>query len=182
VTGAILLLGILTVQRLGELALARANTARLMARGAVEHGRSHYSLMVGFHASWLAGLWILGWNNPIWLPGLAAFALLQAGRLWVLATLGPRWTTRILVVPEEKLVSSGPFRWVRHPNYAVVAGEILVVPLTLGLPVFAAVASILHGAVLWIRIRAENEALAGTRTNGSIQHPERKINIRNLYN
>lgn len=166
-TGAILLLGFLTVQRLGELGLARANTARLMARGAVEHGRGHYPLMVAFHALWLAGLWILGWNNPIWLPGLAAFVLLQAARVWVLATLGPRWTTRILVVPKEKLVSSGPFRWVRHPNYCVVAGEILVVPLTLGLPAFAAVASLLHAAVLWIRIRSEDEALAGTRTNGS---------------
>lgn len=168
-TGAILLLGFLTLQRLGELGLARANTARLMARGAVEYGRSHYPLMVGFHALWLAGLWILGWNNPVWFPGLAAFVVLQAARIWVLATLGPRWTTRILVVPQEKLVSSGPFRWVRHPNYCVVAGEILVVPLTLGLPVFAAVASLLHAAMLWIRIRAEDEALSAVRTDGSVQ-------------
>ena len=159
-TGAVLLLGFLTLQRLAELAIARANTARLLARGGVEYGRGHYPLMVAFHALWLAGLWVLGWNQPVWQPGLAAFAALQAGRMWVLGTLGRRWTTRIVVVPGERLVAGGPFRWIRHPNYCVVAGEILVVPLTLGLTGYAVVASILHGVVLWIRIKAEDEALA----------------------
>lgn len=165
-TGAVLLLGFLTLQRLGELVFTRANTARLLADGAVEHGQGHYPLMVAFHGLWLAGLWVLGWNQPLWLPGLAAFAALQAGRLWVLGTLGRRWTTRIVVVPGEHLVATGPFRWVRHPNYCVVAGEILVVPLTLGLTLYGIVASVLHCAVLWIRIRAEEEALAQGRAAG----------------
>jgi methyltransferase len=163
VIGALLLLSFLTLQRLAELALARSNTTRLLAGGAVEYGRGHYPLMVAFHGLWLAGLWILGWNQPLWQPGLAAFAVLQVGRLWVLRTLGRRWTTRIVVVPGERLVATGPFRWVRHPNYCVVAGEILVVPLTLGLTRYAVVASALHGAVLWVRIRAEDQALANAR-------------------
>ncbi|WP_293863551.1 isoprenylcysteine carboxylmethyltransferase family protein [uncultured Alsobacter sp.] len=159
-TGAPFLLAFLTLQRLAELAIARANTARLLARGAVEHGRGHYPLIVAFHTLWLAGLWIAGWDRPLWLPALPVFVLLQAARLWVLATLGRRWTTRIIVVPGERLAATGPFRFVRHPNYWIVAGEILTVPLILGLPAYAVVATIVHAGVLWIRIRAEEAALA----------------------
>jgi len=86
--------------------------------------------------------------------------LLQIARFWVLATLGRRWTIRVIVVPGEKLVARGPYRWLRHPNYAVVAGEMAAVPLALGLPVFALVFSILNAAVLAVRIPAENAALA----------------------
>jgi methyltransferase len=159
VTGAVALLAVLTLQRLVELLVARANTRRLVSRGAVEHGAGHYPLIVAFHAGWLAGLWILGPSRPLWMPGVWAFLLLQAGRAWVLASLGRRWTTRILVVPGEQLVARGPYRFVRHPNYVVVAGEIAAVPLALGLPAYAAVASLLHAAVLLIRIRAEDRAL-----------------------
>jgi methyltransferase len=158
-TGGVLLLGVLTLQRLAELVLARSNTRRLVQHGAVEHGRSHYPLIVAFHAAWLAGLWVLGWSQPIWVPGLVAVLLLQAGRFWVLGTLGRRWTTRIIVVPGEELVARGPFRWVRHPNYCIVAGEIAAVPLALGLPLYAVLASVVHAGVLWIRIRAEDRAL-----------------------
>ena len=90
---------------------------------------------------------------------LAIFIVLQGLRVWVLATLGPRWTTRILVVPGERLVASGPYRYMSHPNYWVVIGEILVLPLAFGLVWYAAVFSILNLAVLWVRVRAENKAL-----------------------
>jgi isoprenylcysteine carboxyl methyltransferase (ICMT) family protein YpbQ len=91
---------------------------------------------------------------------LALFAALQIGRFWVLATLGRRWTIGIIVVRGERLVAQGPYRWLRHPNYAVVIGEIAVVPLALGLPIYALVFSILNAAVLAIRIPAENAVLA----------------------
>src|SRR5262249_26279866 len=123
--------------RLAELALARRNTRRLLSKGAVEVGRSHYPPMVLLHAAWLLGLWLAAPARAPSLPLLAVFALLQAGRVWVLATLQERWTTRIIVIPGAPLVRTGPYRFVRHPNYVVVAGEILVLPLAFGLVAFA---------------------------------------------
>jgi methyltransferase len=158
---ASILLAFVTLQRLGELALARRNTRRLLARGAVEHGAAHYPLIVALHAAWLAGLWALGWSRPVSLPWLAVYVLLQAFRVWVLASLGGRWTTRIIVLPGEPLVRRGPYRLLPHPNYLVVAGEIAVLPLALGLPLYAALFSVLNAAVLWVRIGAENAALRG---------------------
>ncbi|MDO5370826.1 isoprenylcysteine carboxyl methyltransferase family protein [Paracoccus sp. (in: a-proteobacteria)] len=153
-----LFIGFLIVQRLAELALARRNTARLLARGAVEHGAAHYPLIVALHASWLAAIALLGWGEPVRPFWLAIFVLLQALRLWILGTLGPRWTTRIIVL-DEPLVRRGPFRVLRHPNYTLVVAEIAVAPLVLGLGWVALVFSALNAAVLGIRIRSENAAL-----------------------
>ena len=160
---AVLLLGFVTLQRLSELVIARRNTRRLLAAGGVEVGREHYPLIVALHAAWLIGLWILGWDEPINQLWLAAYALLQVLRGWVLGSLGRRWTTRIIVVPGETLVRRGPYRWLPHPNYLVVAGEIAVLPLTLGLGWYAALFTLLNAAVLTIRIGAENRALAPGR-------------------
>jgi methyltransferase len=157
--GAILL-AFLTVQRLAELCWASRNEARLIAAGGIECGRSHLSLIIMVHAVWLVGMWLLAYDHSVEPVFLALFIVLQFARLWVLATLGTRWTIRIVVVPGERLVARGPYRWVRHPNYAVVCGEVAVVPLALGLPIYALVFSILNAAVLAIRIRAENAALA----------------------
>jgi methyltransferase len=157
-TGAILL-AYLTVQRLVELWWAKENATRLMASGGVEYGRSHLPLMILFHAAWLAGLWLLAYDHPVEPFSLALFVVLQMVRLWVLATLGRRWTIRVIVVPGERLVAQGPYRFFRHPNYAVVTGEIAVVPLALGLPAYALVFSILNAGMLAIRITAENAAL-----------------------
>jgi methyltransferase len=88
--------------------------------------------------------------------------VLQAGRLWVIGTLKGRWTTRIIVLPGAPLVRSGPYRFLAHPNYVVVAGEIAVLPLAFGMPAYAAVFSLLNTAVLYVRIKAENEALRTT--------------------
>ena len=158
-TAAILTL--VTAERLAELRLAAANTRRLLAGGASEAGAGHYGLIVGLHALWLGGLWLLAWGEPVRWPPLAAFLLLQALRAWVLATLGARWTTRIIVVPGERLVQRGPYRFIRHPNYLVVTGEIATLPLVFGLVWYAILFSILNAAVLWIRIWAEERALAG---------------------
>jgi methyltransferase len=154
------LIAFVVVQRLAELGLAQWNTMRLRAAGGVEFGAAHYPLMVALHASWLLGLWLFGHDrdvSPIW---LAVFVLLQAGRLWVIASLGRRWTTRVIVLPGAAPVARGPYRWLRHPNYAVVIVEIAVVPLALGLPLFALVFSLANAALLAYRIGVENQALA----------------------
>ena len=117
--------------------IARRNTSRLLARGAIEVGAGHYPLIVAVHAAWLIALWFCGRDQDVDLVALAVFAVLQGLRLWVIATLGPRWTTRIIVLPGEPLVTSGPYRYLPHPNYAVVAGEIALLPLALHLPLLA---------------------------------------------
>jgi methyltransferase len=156
---AAIILALVTLQRLGELVIARRNTEKLMARGAIEVGAGHYPLIVVLHAAWLAALWLYGRDQDVNLAALGAFVVLQGLRVWILATLGPRWTTRIIVLPGEPLVSAGPYRYLSHPNYAVVAGEIAILPLALHLPWIALIFSVLNGGVLAVRIRAETNAL-----------------------
>jgi len=163
VTLAEFILGLVTAQRAGELVLSHYNTRRLLARGAVEVAPRHYPLMVAVHAGWLIALWVFGHDRPIDIAALMLYLLLQGLRLWVMQTLGPRWTTRIIVLPGQPLVKAGPYRYLAHPNYAVVAGEIAVLPLALGLPWLAALFTMLNAAVLAIRIRAENRALDAAR-------------------
>jgi methyltransferase len=153
------LLGLVTLQRLGELVLAARNTRRLKAQGAYEVAPGHYPLFFLLHGAWLGGLWWLGWNRPLILPLAGLYLVLEALRVWVLASLGPRWTTRIIILPGAPLVRRGPYRFIPHPNYAVVTAEILVLPLCFGLPVYAAMFTLLNAGVLAIRIRAENRAL-----------------------
>jgi methyltransferase len=156
---ASIILALVTLQRLGELALARHNTQKLRARGAIEAGASHYPLIVAVHAAWLAALWMFGRHQTVNLSMLAAFVTLQGVRIWIITTLGSRWTTRIIVLPDEPLIAAGPYRYLAHPNYTVVVAEIAVLPLALHLPVMALVFTALNAAVLAIRIRAESSAL-----------------------
>jgi methyltransferase len=160
VSFAATILALVTLQRLGELALARHNTARLRARGAIEIGARHYPLLVLMHTAWLASLWIWGRDQSVDLIALSAFIVMQGLRVWVLATLGERWTTRIILLPDAPLVTSGPYRYFSHPNYAVVAAEIALLPLALHLPWLALIFTILNAAVLAIRIRAEQRAMS----------------------
>lgn len=162
-TPATLLLACVTAERLAELWLARRNTLLLRAQGAYEVGAAHYPLIVALHAVWLAGLWLFGRDRPIAVNWLIVFLALQGLRCWVLATLGRRWTTRILVLKDAPLVTHGPYRFVSHPNYLVVIGEIATLPLCLGLPWFALIFSLANLLVLAIRIRAENVALRQQR-------------------
>jgi methyltransferase len=156
---SVALLAFVTLQRLVELPIARANTRRLLAAGGHEVGASHYPHIVALHAAWLITLWWLASGRPVDIPFLLLFLLIEAGRVWVLRTLGPRWTTRIIVVPGERLVESGPYRFIKHPNYLVVVGEIAVLPLIFGLWDIAIIFSLLNAMLLTIRIRTENKAL-----------------------
>jgi len=156
---SIALLAFVTLQRLVELPLAHANTNRLLAAGGHEVGAAHYPWIVALHGAWLLTLWWLAPGRPVDIPFLLLFLLIELGRVWVLRTLGNRWTTRIIVVPGEELVATGPYRFVRHPNYLVVVGEIAVLPLVFGLWDVAIIFSLLNAVILTVRIRAENRAL-----------------------
>jgi methyltransferase len=155
---------LVVLQRLGELLLANRNTKRLKAQGAVEIGASHYPLIVLLHTAWLlAVLWLLPAPLEISWPWLAIFVLLQAARIWVIASLGPYWTTRIISVPGAALVKRGPYRFVRHPNYLVVAGEILALPLAFHEIPVAIFFSLANAAILFWRIREEEAGLVTRR-------------------
>ena len=170
-TPTILLLAAVTMERLAELWLARRNTAALLAHGAYEVAPGHYSLIVSLHTLWLTGLWAIGWAAPLDIGWLTVFLALQLPRFWVIATLGERWTTRIIVLPGAPLVTGGPYRFVTHPNYLVVIAEIAVLPLCLGMPRYALVFSIANLVVLWIRVRAENATFRG-REQPSLSGPK----------
>jgi methyltransferase len=162
------LIAVVALQRLLELALSRRNTARLLASGAHEVGASHYPLIVAVHVGWLAALWMtVPASAPISWPWFAAYLALECCRAWVMLTLGRFWTTRILHVPGAPLVRSGPYRVFRHPNYAVVCGEIAVLPLVFGQWPIALVFSILNAGALAWRIQVENAALAARPSGGN---------------
>jgi methyltransferase len=169
-TAAELILALVTLQRAGELVISRHNTRQLLARGAVEVASGHYPAIVAMHAAWLLSLWVFGHDQPVNQVALAVYLALQGFRIWVLRTLGSRWTTRIIILPQQPLVSAGPYRFLSHPNYAVVTGEIAVLPLVFDLPLLAALFTVLNAAVLAVRIRAENRALAASR-QVMISHP-----------
>jgi methyltransferase len=155
---AVALLVFLTLQRLIELTISARNTRALFARGAYEVGADHYPYMIALHASWLITLWFLGFRHPI-VPGFVAFfVILQCARLWTLRTLGSRWTTRIIILPNASRVTSGPYHFLAHPNYLVVALELPCVSLALGLPWHALAFGLLNLAMLRVRIRAEDAA------------------------
>jgi methyltransferase len=139
---------------------AARNTKRLLAAGGDEVAPGHYPVIVAVHAAWLAALWWLAPGRDVNLLLLAVFGLVELGRVWVLATLGRRWTTRIIVVPGETLVRRGPYRFFDHPNYAVVVAEVALLPLVFGLWRAALVFTLMNAAALFIRIREENRALS----------------------
>jgi methyltransferase len=161
---AVAILGFVTLQRLTELRLADRNSQKLLAEGAVEFGRGHYPFIVALHMIWLAALWWWAPGQPVNPILLALFAFLQLGRVWVIASLGDRWTTRIIVKPGAPLIRAGPYRFLKHPNYFVVTLEIAVLPLMFGLWRIALVFSLLNAVILAVRIREENRALASLRT------------------
>ena len=164
-----IVLALVALQRIGELVYAARNTQALKAHGAIEFGAGHYPLIVALHALWLGALVVfVPWHQaPNWY-WLGVFIALQAARLWVVASLGPRWTTRIIVPSGAPLVLRGPYRWIRHPNYLVVALEIAALPLAFGAWQIAAVFSALNAVMLTWRIQVENAALGYRRTAASV--------------
>jgi methyltransferase len=165
---SVLLIGFLTwliVQRLLELQLAQRNAEWARAKGAQEYAPEHYPLIVALHVAWIAAMTVesfargpmLGWGWPVW---LSVFVLAQLGRYWAISSLGQYWNTRILIVPGGLRVRRGPYRFLNHPNYVVVALEILSGPLIFGAWTTAIVFSLLNAALLLgIRIPAETRAL-----------------------
>ena len=160
----IVIMALVTTQRLSELVLAKRNTARLLAAGAYEVAPGHYPVIVLFHTAWILGLWWFAPAQAVNWIFISVFAVLQALRAWVIGTLGPRWTTRIIRVPNETLVSRGPYRFINHPNYLVVALEIFVLPLAFGLYTFAIISGLINLSILAWRIRAEEAALSPARS------------------
>jgi methyltransferase len=159
-SGAVAFLTFITFQRFIEFIWDLQNTKRLRAAGAIEFGGMHYPAVMLVHAGWLAGLWMLGYDREIVPLYLIAFLLLQIARYWVLVTLGRRWTTRVIVLPGAPLIERGPYRLMRHPNYVIVAGELVLAPLALGLPVYALVFLALYAGAAYLRIQVENTALS----------------------
>jgi methyltransferase len=157
-------LGLVALQRLIELSHARNNSARLRRLGAVEADAGGYPLYVLLHAGWLTSIavFVPATTLPYW-PLIGVFALLQLGRIWVIASLGRYWTTRIITLPDAPLVRTGPFRYLRHPNYLLVVAEIAVLPLAFGAVAIAVIFSTLNLLLIARRIRIEERVLAPRR-------------------
>jgi methyltransferase len=157
-------LAVVALQRLIELVHARNNTARLRRLGAAEADPEGYPLHVLLHAGWLASLavFVPAATPPHW-PLIGVFALLQLGRIWVIASLGRYWTTRIITLPDAPLVRTGAFQYLRHPNYLLVAAEIAVLPLAFGSVAIAVTFSALNAVLIARRIWIEDRVLAPRR-------------------
>ena len=161
----VLAVALVAAQRLLELALARRNERKARAKGAVERGWRHYPFIVTLHSLWLVSTLVEGILRGPELPSywpipLALFLLVQPLRYWAIFSLKESWNTKILVVPGAKLVRRGPYKYLNHPNYVVVVVEILTFPLIFGAWVTALVFTALNVALLYVRIREENKALA----------------------
>jgi len=168
VSAVVVVVALVALQRVAELVHGRRNEAALLARGGIEVGRGHYPLFPLLHASWLAALLLLvPAGTPLSWPWLAVFLVLQLLRLWIIASLGPFWTTRIITLPDAPLVRRGPYRFLRHPNYVVVVAEIAVLPLVFGAWQIALIFSALNAALLAWRVHVEAQALAHRRALGA---------------
>jgi len=150
--------------RIAEVIYGWRNERTLKRRGGIETGSAHYPLFFMLHAAWLASLvWVVPAGTPPDGRWLAFFVLLQLMRFWVITSLGPYWTTRIITLPGTPLVRRGPYRLLRHPNYLVVTVEIAVLPLVFGAWRLALVFALVNAALLAWRIRIEEQALAPRR-------------------
>lgn len=162
-----LILAVVALERIGELILSRRNTARLLAQGAVETGRGHYPALVAVHGAWFAAMIAFVPRDVAIVPSmLALYVLLQIPRAWILASLGPYWTTRIVSLKDAPLVQAGPYKFMRHPNYVLVIAEIVVLPLAFGAWWIAAPFGAINVVALAWRVEIEEEALRPRRRAG----------------
>lgn len=159
------LIALVTIERLAELVVANRNRRITLARGGIEAGQGHYPLVVALHVGLLSGALTEVYlaDRPFypWLgyPMLAIVLAAQALRWWCIRTLGPQWNTRVIVVPGLPLVTSGPYRWLRHPNYVAVVAEGVALPLVHTAWLTATLFTALNLPLLWWRIRVEDRAL-----------------------
>jgi len=165
VTFFVLLVGVVAVERVVELVISARNVAAAKRRGGLETGLGHYPVMVALHAGLLAGAVaeVVITDRPFlpWLgwPMLTLLVAAQALRWWCIATLGPQWNTRVVVVPGLPRVSHGPYRLLRHPNYLAVVVEGVALPLVHTAWLTAMLFSVSNLLVLRTRIRCEERAL-----------------------
>ncbi|RDU36405.1 hypothetical protein DRW41_12785 [Neobacillus piezotolerans] len=166
-------IGFVIIQRLVELMVARNNEKRMKQEGALEFGQAHYPWMVMMHAAFFLAFVLEVWIfkkglSPIWPLFLLLFILAQAGRIWALSSLGKYWNTKIIVLPGAAIVKRGPYKFIRHPNYAIVTLELLVIPLLFQAYITAALFAVLNAIMLSVRIPAEEEALRNLSEYGKI--------------
>ena len=160
------LVALVGLERLAELVVSRRNAAWSLARGGVEHGRGHYPVMVALHSGFLIAMLVEAWVRRPEVPPALAWSMLalvlasQALRWWCIATLGPRWNTRVIVVPGMPPVTGGPYRLLRHPNYVAVVVEGMALPLVHSAWMTAVVFTVANAVLLTVRIRVEDAALA----------------------
>lgn len=156
-----ILFAYVVIQRLAELAYANANTRRLLAEGGREYGARHYPLFIVLHGGWLISIALFA--RPTEIPNmllLNVFVASQTFRFWTLASIGRWWTTRIISAPHFPKVRRGPYRFMKHPNYALVVVEIALLPLLLGSISAAICYSVLNAALLVWRLKIESAVLA----------------------
>ncbi|MGH8773823.1 MAG: isoprenylcysteine carboxyl methyltransferase family protein [Jiangellaceae bacterium] len=168
-TAYLLLLAAVAAERLAELVVSARHARWAFDRGGVEYGRGHYPVMAAVHAALLVAcvVEVVAADRPFlpWLgwPMLVLVLAAQALRWWCVATLGEQWNTRVIVVPGMPLVSTGPYRWLRHPNYLAVTVEVAALPLVHTAWVTAVAFTLANVALLRVRIPAEERALATVR-------------------
>ena len=165
-TAFVVVVALVALERLAELVVSQRNAAWSFARGGVETGRGHYGVMVALHSGFLVAMLVEAFVRRPEVPPALAWSMLslvlasQALRWWCIVTLGPRWNTRVIVVPGLPPVRSGPYRLLAHPNYLAVVVEGLALPLVHGCWITAAAFTVLNAALLTVRLRVENAALA----------------------
>ena len=162
----LIIISFVILQRLTELIIAKRNAKWLLSRGAIEYGKEHYKFIVLLHICFFLSIitefYLHGRHSELNLINytfLVIFILLQFLRVWIISSLGKYWNTRIFRIPGEKLVVRGPYKFIKHPNYIVVIGEILILPLVFNLYYSAIIFTILNALMLFVRIRTENKAL-----------------------
>jgi methyltransferase len=170
-----IIVGLVALQRLAELVWSNHNIRSLKAQGATETGSGHYPLFILVHGSWLLAILLL---TPALTPvepwALLLYCIMQVGRVWVLMSLGGYWTTRVITLPGRPLIRKGPYRFLRHPNYLIVACEIALLPLAFHDVGIAVTWSLANGVLLMWRIHVEDAALSARHGSAS-QVPSQPI-------
>ncbi|WP_431190343.1 isoprenylcysteine carboxyl methyltransferase family protein [Janibacter cremeus] len=172
-TPFVVLVGLVALERLAELVVSRRNAAWSLARGGREYGRGHYPVMVVLHSGFLVAMLVEAFVRRPEVPSVLAWSMLalvaasQALRWWCILTLGPRWNTRVIVVPDLPAVRTGPYRLLAHPNYVAVVVEGIALPMVHAAWITAVTFTVLNAGLLAVRLRVEDAALASLPEPGT---------------